>query len=163
MAPENNQEEIRCAVKTLSEAVYRGIVDGLATSRLKGTQKPQDSTNPLLQEPNICRGLNLCRGKGQGDGSGGPNACAGQSICATATNLGCATSNDCRGLGACDVVGDGVEDNYPGENTCRGRGSCAVPIREDKDHVWQKVRKRFESLMTDTGRTFGPAPPRPTP
>jgi hypothetical protein len=53
------------------------------------------------------------------------------------------------------------EINYPGENTCKGRGACGVPVPVEKDAIWRQARMRFETLMTDAGKKFGPAPPRP--
>jgi hypothetical protein len=124
--------------------------------------KKADVGNPLLQEPNVCRGLNTCKGKGRGGIEGGPNACAGTSVCATAPAHICAGHNTCRGLGACDQGTPGKHEiDYPGENTCKARGACGVPVPIEKDVIWRKARMRFETLMADAGKKFGPAPPRP--
>jgi hypothetical protein len=164
--------QVRANAKRLAEAMLLGILEGIrGAMRSAGTSpatvrfdpKTVDSGNPLLKEPNICRGLNTCKGKGAGSVGGGPNQCAGQSVCAIATNMGCATSNNCRGLGGCNA-GDPtqVQVDYPGENTCRGKGACGVPIAgKDKRELWKKVRRRFEALMADAGRSVGPYPPWP--
>jgi hypothetical protein len=168
---EVSQAEVgRRAFHGLAVAAVAGLLAGTsqpneaeANEQAPGGRKPKrvNLTSSLLLEPNICRGLNICKGKGRGDGFGGPNRCAGMSACATAPAHVCAGSNECRGLGACDV-GDPVkyQVGYPGENTCKGKGACGVPIPVTKDHVWRKVRQRFECLMADAGGRAGPAPAR---
>ena len=153
----------------LTAAALVGIVAGTAENAeaQQPVGKPMDKvkgvdvSNPLLKEPNICRGLNICKGKGKGDGFGGPNKCVGMSACAIVSEHVCAGNNDCRGQGACDV-GDPAKYqlNYPGENTCSGKGACGVPITPDKDHIWRQARKRFELLLKDAGGQAGPAPAR---
>lgn len=138
-----------------------GTADDAAAQARKQKDKPADRGNPMLLEPNICRGLNICKGKGRGDGLGGPNKCVGMSVCATAPAHICNGKNECRGLGACDV-GDPAryQIGYPGENTCKTKGACGVPIPQEKDHIWQQARRRFEALLKDAGGNAGPAPPR---
>lgn len=102
-----------------------------------------DGEDPLLVEPHVCRGLNTCKGLGRG----GTNDCAGTGDCATANLHHCHTMNECRGQGGCG--------EYPGQNGCRGQGICGVPLA---DTTWAKARARFEEVMTEAGRTVGPAP-----
>lgn len=113
--------------------------------------KPKDVSNPLLCEPHVCRGLNTCKGKGRD----GRNQCAGMGVCHTAPANQCGGQNSCRGLGACD---NPPQPNYPGENTCKGKGGCEVPMLPNKVAMWKQARARFEALMADMGKKFGPAP-----
>lgn len=97
-------------------------------------------------DPHVCRGLNACKGQGGGD-TAGKNACAGQGDCATAKHHGCGPENECKGLGGCGA--------NPAANECKGKGGCHVPLM---DEAWEKVRKRFEDKMKETGKEFGKAP-----
>lgn len=159
----------RRAFHQLTTAAFLGAAAGLTETAAVAAEpkpatkplKPADRGNPLLLEPNICRGLNTCKGKGRGDGRGGANQCVGTSTCALVATHICAGNNECRGQGACDVGDPAIyQINYPGENTCRGKGACGVPITADKDHIWRQARRRFEALMADIGGRAGTAPPR---
>lgn len=149
----------------LTVAALLGVIAGTseeAEAQPREMQaKPVDLGNPLLREPNICRGLNACKGKGRGSATGGQNQCAGTSVCATVAAHVCSGNNNCRGQGACDQ-GDPAkyQVGYPGENTCKGKGACGVPIPREKDHVWQQARRRLEALIKDAGGNAGAAPPR---
>jgi hypothetical protein len=119
-------------------------------------KKQPDSSNLLLSEPHVCRGLNTCKGKG----ADGRNACAGQGVCATAPHHMCKGNNECRGLGACE---EGTwpqhQPEYPGENTCKGKGGCEVPMYPNRARMWIKARNRFGAIMADMGKSIG-YPPR---
>ncbi len=103
----------------------------------KPDDKPKnDKVNPLLQEPNVCRGLNICKAKGKG----GKNECAGTSACATAKSHTCGGDNTCRGLGGCGEA--------PGENKCKAMGKCHVPL---EDKAWAKAPQTLRGA-DDQGR-----------
>jgi hypothetical protein len=138
---------------SLALAALGGLLAGASSGRAGQEKKdePKESKkdskkNPLLVEPNVCRGLNTCENKGKG----GKNACAGQGNCAVVKAHTCGGENDCRGQGGCG--------EHPGENACKGKGECAVPL---PDKAWEKARKRFEELMTKEGKKVGPAPKKP--
>jgi hypothetical protein len=75
------------------------------------------------------------------------NDCAGQGACATAEKHSCDGLNSCKGQGGCG--------QYPGQNQCKGQGACAVTL---KDKTWLKARAKFEQVMTENHKKFGPAP-----
>jgi hypothetical protein len=129
----------------LTAAALGGLVAGasLTHGQEKKAEKKDETKNPLLSEPHICRGLNTCKTKGKG----GKNDCAGQGACASVKAHTCKGENDCRGFGGCG--------EKPGENACKGKGGCAVPL---SDKAWAKARKRFEELMATEGKKVGPAP-----
>jgi hypothetical protein len=109
-------------------------------------EKEVDATPRLLQDPHVCRGINTCKNKGK---KGTTNECTGQAHCATVTAHDCNGMNDCKGQGGCG--------EHPGENECKGKGGCEVPL---SDKTWPKARKRFEELMTKTGKKFGDPSPK---
>jgi hypothetical protein len=98
----------------------------------------------LLQDPHVCRGINTCKNKGK---PGTTNSCAGEAHCATVAAHDCNGLNDCKGQGGCG--------EHPGENECSGKGGCAVPL---SDKTWPKARRRFEELMTKSGKNYSDAP-----
>ena len=104
------------------------------------------TSNFLLGELHVCRGMNTC----QGQGSGGKNQCAGQGACATIEAHFCAGQNNCKGQGGC-----GAE---PALNACKGQGGCSIPMHAG---AWEKARAAFEERMQAENKTFGAAPPRP--
>ena len=130
----------------LALAALGGLLAGAGAGRAEADKpkaKDPKKGNPLLQEPNICRGLNLCKGKGKG----GKNDCAGTGACATAKAHTCSGENDCAGLGGCGET--------PGENKCKGMGKCHVPLEAK---AWDKTRKNFEAAMKKADKKVGPAP-----
>jgi len=129
----------------LAAAALGGMVAGASVAMAADDKKaaPKKDENPLLNDKHICRGLNTCKGKGKDK----KNDCAGRGTCAVAKAHTCHGSNDCKGQGGCG--------EHPGENTCKGKGECNVPL---KDKTWTKARKRFEALMKEEKKDFGPAP-----
>jgi hypothetical protein len=124
---------------------------------------PQGTSVELPLEFHICAGLNACRGHDRY----GTNECAGTGYCATAASHSCHTLNNCRNQGGCGLYGDAVEQETPGQNNCSWQGSCAVPVQAERfstlgtnkgKSVWVQARKLFEARMTESKRTFGPAP-----
>ena len=126
----------------LTMAALGGLMAGAATVQLNPAVA-DDDVSPLLEGPNVCRGLNhSCKNH-----NGGDNACAGQGSCATAKAHGCNGDNDCKGQGGCGAK--------PGQNACKAQGGCSVPLH---DSAWKKARASFESAMKAAGKKFGPAP-----
>src|SRR3954469_22325812 len=124
-------------------AALGGVLIGVAN-----VASAADEESPLLKEPHVCCGLNTCKGKnGEKD-----NDCAGTGHCASAKKHSCHGENDCKGQGGCG--------EHPGENTCKGKGECNVPLKEKS---WKKARTRFEALMKEEKKEFGPAPKPATP
>ena len=76
----------RRGFQKLAFAALGGLVAGVSLAGAETKKAPakakDDKTNPLLQEPHVCRGLNTCKGTGVD----GKNNCAGTSACATAAN-----------------------------------------------------------------------------
>ena len=143
----DNSELSRRDFQRLSMAAFGGMLVGASAADAaedKGKDEGKSKAkNPLLGDPHVCRGLNTCKGKGVDK----KNACAGQGACATAKKHSCHAENECKGQGGCGAK--------PGENSCKGKGECAVPLN---DTAWKKARKRFEELMKEEGKKFGPAP-----
>jgi hypothetical protein len=153
----NDQLIDRRQINRLSLAALGGLVAGALSGCGGGGQAPQDKGEKkdgkksgtadgprLLQDPHVCRGINACNNKGK---KGTTNECAGQAHCATVASHDCNGMNDCKGQGGCG--------EHPGENECKGKGACEVPL---SDKTWPKARRRFEELMNQTGKKFGPAP-----
>jgi hypothetical protein len=117
--------------------------DSGAEPMTAATAKSYDEELLLAGDPHVCRGLNQCKDQGKTK----MNECAGQGACATAEKHACDGLNVCKGQGGCG--------EHPGQNQCKGQGACAVAL---KDKTWQKARAKFESLMSDRNKEFGPAP-----
>ena len=160
----NQDESIstdRRGFNAMVAAAMAGLLGGNASTAVAADEKKKskDSSNPLLVEPHICKGLNTCRGLGKDK----KKACAGQGSCFTIEEHDCHGFNKCRGQGACDIGNwPKHQPHYPGENTCEKKGGCQVPLLPEKKEMWIKARRRFEALMADNGKTVG-KPPADTP
>lgn len=140
MNTSNTQKPSRRKIlNTLVVGSLAGLVAGTAARAADGDKK---DLPPILQDPNVCRGLNTCKGKGKGD-----HKCAGQAHCATAEAHACKGQNACKGQGGCG--------SKAGQNECKGKGNCAVPL---KDKAWKKARTAFEKAAKKHGIKVGPAP-----
>ena len=126
----------------LTMAAVGGLMAGAVTAQFNPAAA-DDPKSPLLEGPNVCRGLNhSCKNH-----NGGNNDCAGQGSCHTAKAHGCNGENECKGQGGCGA--------RPGENACKGQGGCSVPLH---DSAWKKARENFESAMKAAKKKYGPAP-----
>jgi hypothetical protein len=137
----------------LSMAALGGTLAGSALSGCKSDNKAAATSEKslLLTGQHVCRGLNTCKSKGAcktaGNDCKGKNACAGQGKCASAKAHTCHKENSCKGEGGCGELA--------GVNACKGKGKCGVPL---KDETWTKVRAKFATAMTKSGKKVGPAP-----
>jgi hypothetical protein len=140
-----------CSGGSHDEAAGKGADSKAADAKTTGNGAPaadkNDATHDekllLVGDPHVCRGLNQCKNQGKTK----MNDCAGQGACATAEKHSCDGLNSCKGQGGCG--------QYPGQNQCKGQGACAVTL---KDKTWLKARAKFEQVMTENHKKFGPAP-----
>jgi hypothetical protein len=120
-----------------------GTTDESTSTEGDGGGDPVASTDLLLSEPHVCRGLNACAGMGKNK----ENDCAGTSACYTAGKSGCHGDNACKGQGGCD--------DTAGMNACDGKGNCGVPLKPD---TWDKARANLKAALAKKDKPLGKAP-----